>query len=227
MRLLRYIGLCLLILVVLTNSAVVLTNSAVVADQSSIKDYESARHLLWSVVYSEGGRTLYCGQRFGSNKGRGINVEHVLPMSWVTNELNCGTRKQCRHSSERFNRIEADLHNLFPSRTDINDERSSYRFGVIEGEQRRYGKCDFEVDYRNRVAEPRDAARGEIARAMFYMSDEYGIRIFAKLGRLLKKWHRLDPISDEERRRNDVIEELQGTRNKFIDDPSLVDSIRF
>lgn len=198
-----------------------------VADQEGIQDYETARHLLWSVVYAEGGKTLYCSQRFGRDKGRGINVEHVLPMSWVTNELKCGTRKQCRRYNSRFNYVEADLHNLFPARTEINDERGSYRFGLIQGEQRRYGKCDFEVDHIKRVAEPQEAARGEIARAMFYMSNEYGIRIFSRLGRLLKEWHHLDPVSEEERRRNDVIERLQGTRNKFIDDPSLVDPIRY
>lgn len=197
------------------------------AGQAEIKDYEAARYLLWSAVYAQGGETLYCGRRFGRNKGRGINVEHVLPMSWVTNALKCGTRTQCRENSKRFNLIEADLHNLFPARTDINDERSSYRFGIIEGEQRRYGKCDFEVDRRGRMAEPRPAARGEIARAMFYMSECYGITIFSKFGRLLKQWHGVDPVSAEERRRNDAIEKLQGTRNRFIDDPALVAGIRF
>ncbi len=100
-------------------------------------------------------------------------------------------------------------------------------YGDIRGEARRFGKCDFEIDDRRRVAEPRTKVRGDVARAMFYMHDTYQIQIYAKHGRLLKRWHRADPPSAEERRRNDVIERLQGTRNRFIDDPDAVDALRF
>ena len=200
------------------------------AEQTKIPDYQTARHLLWSQVYSRGGKTLYCGQNFGANKGRGINVEHVFPMSWVTRALNCGRRKECRDNSSQFNRIEADLHNLFPALTEINDERSSFPFAMIKGEQRRYGKCDFEFDSKRRVVEPRDASRGEIARAMFHMVAEYGkygLELRRKQAKMLKKWHLQDKPSKEEMRRNDVIEKLQGTRNRFIDNPDLVNSLPF
>ena len=200
------------------------------AEQFKIPDYKTARYLLWSKVYAKGGKTLYCGQNFGANKGRGINVEHVFPMSWVTRALNCGRRKECRASSAEFNRIEADLHNLFPALTEINDERSSFPFAMIKGEQRRYGKCDFEFDSKRRVVEPRDASRGEIARAMFHMVAEYGkygLELRRKQAKMLKKWHFQDKPSKEEKRRNDVIEKLQGTRNRFIDDPELVNSLSF
>lgn len=148
-------------------------------------------------------------------------------MSWVTHALKCGRRRQCRETSARFNRIEADLHNLYPARTDLNDARSSFRFGAIGGERREYGHCDFEVDERKRVVEPRPASRGEIARAMFYMHDEYGMTIFTKQGRLLKQWHRQDPPSRHERWRNDVIQRIQGTRNPYIDRPELAVSLPF
>ena len=120
-----------------------------------IKDYKTARYLLWDKVYKDGGSTLYCGEPFGARHGKGINVEHVFPMSWVTNSLDCGTRDTCRRKNKTFNYIEADLHNLFPSRTDVNKDRSSYRFGEIPGEARHYGKlCDFEASQRSRIAEP-------------------------------------------------------------------------
>lgn len=197
------------------------------AEQKGIPDYNTARRILWSKVYKNGGETLYCARTFGSRKGRGINVEHILPMSWATKALRCGTRKQCRRRSTTFNRLEADLHNLFPALTGINDARSSFRFGEVRGEPRRYGKCDFEVDFKRRVAEPRPAIRGEIARAMFYMQDEYGVKIYAKTVKKLVKWHRQDPPGRPEQLRNDTIEILQGTRNKYIDNPELVESIQF
>ncbi len=47
--------------------------------------------------------------------------------------LGCGSRKECRKTSERFNHMEADPHNLYPSRADINRARSNVRLGMIEG----------------------------------------------------------------------------------------------
>jgi deoxyribonuclease-1 len=197
------------------------------AGQTGIPDYETARGVFWYELYGTGGETLYCGRPFRAGERRGLNVEHVYPMSWVTRELRCGERKQCRERSAEFNRIEADLHNLFPSETLTNDARSSFRFGIVPGEPRRFGACDFEVDERARVAEPRPASRGEIARAMFYMSKTYGLKIFASSGRLLQQWHFEDPPDDQERRRNDRIEQLQGTRNPFVDRPEAAQKLRF
>ena len=192
----------------------------------AIKDYDTARPMLWRSVYPNGGKTLYCNEAFDSDRRKGYNVEHVFPMSWATNGLNCGKRKQCRARSDAFNQIEADLHNLFPSRSDVNQDRSSFRFGEVKGESRRYGrKCDFEVNERARVAEPSAEKRGEVARAMFYMADQYkaqGLVLFKKQALLLEQWHKADPPSDEEHRRNNVIEKLQGNRNQFIDDPERV-----
>ncbi len=196
-------------------------------DQTQILDYEQARILFWEELYSNGGKTLYCGDSFNSRYRQGLNIEHIFPMSWVTRELKCGKRKQCRANSERFNRIEADLHNLYPSRQEVNDARSSFRFGLLVGERTSFSDCDFEVDRRRRVVEPRPASRGEIARAMFYMQQEYGLTIFRKHGEMLKTWHFRDAPSKHEKWRNDRIEQLQGNRNHFVDDPDLVNLIDF
>jgi len=186
------------------------------------------QEMFWQQVYTDGGRTLYCDLAFGPGYNVGLNIEHVFPMAWVTKALKCGTHKQCRRSSERFNRIEGDLHNLYPSRTDVNEARGAMRFGEISGERRwRGGGCDFEVDEGAGVVEPRPGARGEIARAIFYMRDTYGMTIFDDLGQRLKRWHRDDPVGVHERQRNDAIERLQGTRNKYIDEPQLVERIQF
>lgn len=197
------------------------------ADQTGIPDYEHAREIFWSELYPKGGKTLYCGTSFSGQYRQGINIEHVFPMSWVTNALDCGRRKECRTNSQRFNQIEADLHNLFPSRKDVNDARSSMRFGLIKGEKTWSGGCDFEIDRSRRVVEPRPAARGEIARAMFYMKETYGLVIFNKLGQQLQTWNKQDSVSKHEKQRNDLIERLQGTRNMFIDEPGLADILDF
>ncbi len=193
-----------------------------VAVANPIVDYETARKLFWKQLYPGKVQSLYCGELFHGSQRRGYNVEHVFPMSWATNGLKCGKRKQCRQRSSTFNHIEADLHNLFPARVDVNKERSSHRFGIVSGEKREFGTCDFEVDYRARVAEPAESVRGDVARAMFYMAyryREHGLVIFDKQAKLLIKWHQADPPSVEEKRRNQVIERIQGNRNHFIDAP--------
>ncbi|MDD9806061.1 MAG: endonuclease [Gammaproteobacteria bacterium] len=194
-------------------------------DGGALRDYMEARGVFWSQLYDGGGETLYCGMTFTRGRGaRKLNIEHVFPMSWVTRALKCGRRNECRKRSARFNRIEADLHNLYPARADINQERSSMAFGIVRGEKRRYGQCDFEVNRRKRRAEPRPAARGKIARAMFYMADRYRLTIFPRQRRLLRQWNRAHPPGADEKRRNDVIQRLQGRRNPYIDNPSLADA---
>ncbi len=183
--------------------------------------------IFWSQLYGAGGETLYCGKRFGPSKSSAINVEHVLPMSWVVKELGCKTREFCRKGSELFNRIESDMHNLYPALATINEARGAMAYGTVLGERRRFGSCDFEVDEKRRRAEPRRQVRGNIARAMFYMHKSYGIRIYRPQGQMLQQWNRQDPPDDAERRRNDRIQSLQGTRNPFIDRPDLADQLRF
>lgn len=196
-------------------------------DQGRIPNYAAAIEAFWNELYATGGETLYCGRQFGRDPGPAINVEHVTPMAWAMNLLGCDDRQQCRHDHPRFNRMEADLHNLYPAVREINRARGSHSFGMVAGEDRRFGNCDLEIDEGRRRVEPRPASRGEIARAIFYMHDTYGIPVFTGLGITLRRWHRDDPPDSAERRRNDRIEALQGTRNRFIDDSRAADALWF
>lgn len=192
-----------------------MTSPAVMGQR--IVDYETARKVFWRKLYNDGGETLYCQQQFGSGYNKGINIEHVFPASWIAYSLRCGKRNQCRMNSPQFNIIEADLHNLYPSRTDVNKARNNYMFTVIRGEQRSFGRCDFEFDERARMAEPSPAARGRVARAMLYMRDEYDLYLKHKQKSLLLAWDRKYPPEQAEYRRNDRIEQLQGNSNPYID----------
>ncbi len=202
----------------------VLLVSPALADQTQIPKYRKARELHWQQLYPHGGFTFYCGEPFEDKTG--LNVEHIYAASWMTTFLGCGTREQCQATSERFNRMEADMHNLYPARADANRARSNYLFAIIEGEPGPED-CDFERDTIRRVAEPRPITRGNIARAIFYMHKEYGLPIDTRMVNLLKAWNRADPVSCHEMRRNNTIEELQGTRNPFIDHPKRVEDLGF
>ena len=138
-------------------------------------------------------------------------------MCWVTRALGCGDRDSCRRKSARFNQIESDMHNLYPARRDINKARGSYPFREVRGDRGIEPGCDVEVDHKARVAEPPQASRGNVARAMLYMSDRYGLEIFERQRRMLLEWHADDPVDDEERRRNRAIAGIQGNANPWIE----------
>lgn len=193
--------------------------------QTQISSYQKSLRLFWRELYATGGKTLYSQQVFGPNKPDWINIEHIFPMAWVVNALKCKDRRDCRHNQRRFNYIESDLHNLYPSRRDLNMLRGSHRFGKVKGELRLFGSYDFELDKKRRIIEPAPASQGEIARAMFHMSNTYDLKIFTKQAKTLAYWNKVDQPSKEEKRRNDLIETLQGTRNQFIDDPKKIDKL--
>ncbi|MDZ7752443.1 MAG: endonuclease [Gammaproteobacteria bacterium] len=184
--------------------------------QGAEKSYLDNIPIFWRNLYPDGGTTLYCGEPFKPFDRR-VNIEHVFPMSWATRHLGCGNRDRCRRTSRLFNRIETDMHNLYPALRDINEARGAQAFGIIDGERHLRRGCDFEVDSGPRRVEPRPAVRGDIARAMLYMEHRYGLPLYKRQRRLLEEWHRHDPPDAMEHRRNRLIEALQGQANPFIE----------
>lgn len=77
----------------------------------------------------------------------------------------------------------------------------------------------------NAVVEPRKSVRGDIARSLFYMHVEYELDLKDMLS-MLKRWHGADPPNAHERWRNNQLEKLEGIRNRFIDDRTLVDQLQ-
>ncbi len=184
-----------------------------------ISNYAQSRQLFWNELYVEGGETLYCGVPFTNRPdSRHINIEHVFPMSWVTRALGCGSRRECQKNSQRFNQIEADMHNLYPALASINSARGAMAFAIIPGEEHYLPGCDFEIDRNARVVEPRPEVRGNIARAMLYMADTYPeLQLFPRQRVLLEDWHRADPPDNHERRRHARIKALQGNSNPYVE----------
>lgn len=139
----------------------------------------------------------------------------------------------------------SDLHHLRPTDVNVNSKRGSLDFAnggvkVVDdyGEGSSFCYCVDGVSF-----EPRDEVKGDVARILFYMAVRYEGDVAGEpnlelndllgngsspyMGKLsvLLEWHRLDPVDDFERHRNDVIFSYQGNRNPFIDNPDYAEMI--
>ena len=177
----------------------------------------------WEWVGRSGGRVDHqsCGYqtRAQPNRATRIEWEHIVPASLFGQQRQCwqqGGRTNCKKSDPAFNVMEADLHNLTPAIGETNADRSNYRFGVLPGTDYRHGQCDFKVEFSDRVVEPRDAVKGQIARVWFYMHDRYNLNMATQQQRLMMAWDRQYPPTSWEQERNQRIGRLMGHENLFV-----------
>lgn len=190
-----------------------------------IYDYKKEKGREKTVVYNDS-----CGYKPRKNKKRGetIEWEHIMPAYRFASGLQCWNekicidkngksykgRKCCEKVDKKFRIMQADMYNLVPSVGELNGDRSNYSYGIIDGEARLYGECDFEVS--GKKAEPKEDIRGDIARTYFYMEETYNIELTDEERQLFIMWDKLDNISQWEKVRAERIKEIQGNENKFI-----------
>jgi hypothetical protein len=155
----------------------------------------------------------------------GLNAEHVFPQS-------LGAGEEPRKS---------DLHNIFPSKVNVNESRGNCPFGEIEDsdtdkwfylaiQSNNIPDSDVdsysEKDEEDCVFEPREVVKGDIARAVFYFYAIYQTsandNFFNQQKDILYQWHTLDPVDSKESQRNLLIAAQQGNENPFISDSTLV-----
>jgi len=200
-------------------------------------------------------KTLHCGCFFDKQKqvypnscdvtssklstnGKKIILRwvHAMPLFAFAGSMNCWNQLICSKSdgsmfkganccgaiSPKFKSMESDMHNLIPSfdwsmGTDNNSSKPVSFGGVGE-----YKMCSNEGVIPN---DPTAKARGNLARAYFYMSFLYRIQIQNTLEENLRAWHFEDPPDKMEEIRNSLIEQVQGNRNPFIDHPEIVERV--
>jgi deoxyribonuclease-1 len=162
-----------------------------------------------------------CGFQYRKNKNRSnrIEWEHIVPAWHFGHQLQCwqkGGRKECRQNNSKFREMESDMHNLVPAIGEINGDRSNFRYGMIVGEERVYGRVNMEIKFSDKKAEPKENTFGEIARTYFYMRDKYRLKISNSQEKLFIAWNNQDPVTRWERKRNQLIKNLQGDENLYI-----------
>jgi len=202
-------------------------------------EYDVARDSLYGRVFNENEEVeaFYTGFTAPLLEGQsprasmaqaGINAEHLWPQSLGAGELPA----------------RSNMHILVPARENVNTARSNFPFAVIppddvntwyrnatsqnvappEGEQGEWSRAG------NSVFEPRDIAKGEVARALFYFQLVYPGRadgaFLPQQEETLRTWHEDHPVSADEQRRNVRIASQQSNKlNPFALDPSLIDRV--
>ncbi|MFD2177870.1 endonuclease I family protein [Veronia pacifica] len=156
----------------------------------------------------------------------------------TTNDRDAWNREHVWPKSFGFKRKNqwgyTDIHAIQPTDAQINSLRSNKDFDnggtpLSKSPQNKTDRDSFE---------PRDAVKGDTARAIFYMAiryegndgnmpDLYLVNDTSsksgktKIGKLcsLLAWHAADPVDDWERQRHEKAVKWQGNRNPFIDNP--------
>lgn len=174
-----------------------------------------------------------CGLKARKNEKRAGRVEweHVVPASWFGQTRACWKlkdeaypacagmtgRKCCEHVNANFALAHNDPNNLFPSTGEVNGDRSNHPYGDVAGEDRHYGKCDFELGSKaeGKVAEPPDSSKGAIARSMLYMAETYGVDLRIPIATLWK-WNNEFPAETWEIERAEKIAQETGLSNWWV-----------
>jgi len=169
--------------------------------------------------------------------GQGINREHSFPKSWYNSQTPTYT----------------DLFMLIPTDAYVNQQRSNYPYGICangetytNGSYTMLGKIGTSSynGYSDKVFEPDDEYKGDLARIYFYIVTCYKSSVSGWKGsgqldystnkykafstwsiQMLMEWHRADPVSSKELNRQEAVYKLQGNRNPFVDHPELAEYI--
>lgn len=176
-------------------------------------------------------------------EGLGYNREHAVP-----------------HSTFNSNYpMYSDLHFVIPTDARINQLRNNYPYGIgnstihysFTNTSKIANSAIPNYVYTNRVYEPINEFKGDIARMLLYFavryedklpSFNYSTNINPAIDRsafdgtaerafdpayitMLLQWHQQDPVSQREIDRNNAVYNIQKNRNPFVDNPQWVNTI--
>ena len=196
-------------------------NSLMKSTHSKISSYDDC-HYKADITDCENGNgkvtLIYTSYQATMSQWNGWNREHVWPKSLGGNNTNGGG---------------ADLHHIRPSDAGVNSSRGNKKYGNAgSGASEKYGS-DPAVGvlggtYNSTYFEPLDNVKGDVARICLYVYVRWGsewgadsiTEVFQSVDVLLE-WCKNDPVDTWEMGRNEVVQNIQGNRNVFIDYPEL------
>ena len=159
---------------------------------------------------------IYTSYSATMGQWNGWNREHVWPKSLGGNNTTGGG---------------ADLHHIRPSDAGVNSSRGNKKYGEAGSNATlKYGSNPASGvlggSYNNTYFEPLDNVKGDVARICLYVyvrwNSNWGATSITKVFQsvdVLLEWCEEDPVDTWEMGRNEVVGEIQGNRNVFIDYP--------
>ncbi len=158
-----------------------------------------------------------------------IEWEHIVPAEnfgrafseWREGHPDCINSKGVPYQGRKcvlkvnklFQRMHADMHNLVPSIGAVNAMRSNYRFIEFEKNMKNsFGSCPMKIS--DRMVEPPEWTRGQIARTYLYFTTVYPIyKLSKREEKLFQIWNKKYPPNVFECQRNQEIAQIQGNLN--------------
>ena len=215
------------------------TQLAALISTNTSTSYDGARAAMYSNIDNIDNTVtcVYTGLEVPHNYGdtsapTDINCEHSFAQSWIEDYLLDTTTE---------NRAKADVHHLFPTDSGVNSSRGNLSFDNVNSVEYSYSFATGYTSYRGTnadgvtVFEPADQHKGDLARALLYMSVRYDLPlappvpnpgpINVNMLATLLEWNSADPVDAAEITRNDEIEDYQTNRNPFVDHPEWVNAI--
>lgn len=188
---------------------------------ANLANYVHVREtIFWDKLYTEKYHTLYCALH--KKSGVKSTITHAYPIAWMANAMNCPDEAICDFA--RYKDATADLHNMWPVEKKLVMMRKHYTFTdkKYETEEGKTGDCNF-TSFADSV-EPRQWAKGEIARSLLYMMWKYRMPDYGQIP-LMVEWANTYPPNAEEKWRNEKIKQIQNNNNPFISDPKRVNDV--
>ena len=209
------------------------------AASSDPTDFVNGENMTMEDIYSSKPYKSSDNGSSANNCGAGWNKEHTVPQSWFNEQ----------------SPMKSDAFHVYPTDIKMNSVRSSYPYGENDAAKScstwGYGSLGASTfpGYTGTVFDPGEGGengsyKGDLARTYFYMVTRYRTTNFTNgsgntsftysggvanltpyMCALMLKWHREDPVSEKELKRNNAIYAHQHNRNPFIDYPELVEYI--
>lgn len=191
--------------------------------------------------------------------GAGMNREHTVPQSWFDKKSPMVSDAfhiyptDCKANNNRSSYLYGEFSG---AGTSYSTSKCRETGKLSTGTSNTIASYSYKgqtyaptATHSGKVYEPDDEYKGDLARSYFYMATRYadvcanwsggafgsarnGLNTYT--AELMLKWHRLDPVSEKELIRNEVIygnttynksSKKQRNRNPFIDYPELVEYI--
>ena len=180
-----------------------------------------------------------CGMQSAakSRRARRVEWEHMMPASNFGRHFKCWReklcakrngkkyrgRKCCEKIDKIFRKAESELYNLWPSVGSVNQFRSNYRYAEFYPDSfspKYYFKgCPIvkkRITSKITRIEPRNEAKGIVARANLFMSQKYDVRLSKGQRRLFESWNNRFSPSAWEFQWATKVAKIEGYPNNFI-----------